>query len=71
MSTIRIKVKEDGKRVESGWLCLSYAEDLGPAVGADARDGWLSVLERDGLGVLDLHVHLALDAVCLWHVLFI
>ena len=52
-------------------LGLSYAEDLGPAVRADARDRRLPVLERDGQRVLNLHVHLALDTICLWHVRFI
>ncbi len=46
---------------------LPYPKDLGPAVRTDARDGRLPVLERYGLGVLYLHVRLALDTVRLWH----
>lgn len=52
-------------------LAFAYAEDLGPAIGTNARDRSLSVLERDVLGVLDLHAGLALHTVCLWHMRFI
>jgi hypothetical protein len=48
-------------------LSFSDAEDRGSAVGADALDRSLSVLERDVLRVLDLDVCFALDAICLWH----
>ncbi len=48
-------------------LALSDAEDGGSAVGADAFDCSLSVLERDVRWILDLDVCFAFDAVCLWH----
>ena len=51
-----------------GWLTFPYAEDLGPAIGTNARDRSLSVLERDVLRVLYLHACLALYTVCLWHI---
>ena len=57
--------------VESIELRFPYAEDFRPAVRADTRDRRLPVLERDGQRVLNLHVHLALDTICLWHVRFI
>ena len=50
------------------WLSLSYAEDRGPADGADALDGCFAVLERDVLGVFDLPACLALYTVCFWHI---
>jgi len=48
-------------------LTFSDSEDGGSAVGADAFDCSLSVLERDVRWVLDLDVCFAFDAVCLWH----
>src|SRR6267378_6882843 len=43
------------------------AEDFGPTVRTDSRDGGLAVLERDVLRILNLHACLALDAIGLWH----
>lgn len=64
--------KVEGVRWAKGVsLAFAYAEDLGPAIGTNARDRSLSVLERDVLGVLDLHAGLALHTVCLWHMRFI
>ncbi len=48
-------------------LTLANTEDRGSAVGAYALDRSLSVLERDVLGVLDLDIRFAFDAICLWH----
>ncbi len=53
---------------ESNASGFAYAEDRGPAHGADALYRGLTVLERDVLRVLDLPACLALDAVCFWHI---
>src|SRR2546426_4614174 len=69
--------KEHDKRWEGWWVASSaglgfaYAEHGCSAVGADAFDGRLAVLERDVLGVLDFHACFAFDAVCLWHIVHI
>ena len=48
-------------------LRSSDAEDFGPTVRTDSRNGGLAVLERDVLRILNLHACLALDAIGLWH----
>jgi len=57
--------REDG--LKAGVLRSSDAEDFGPTVRADSRDGGLAVLERHVLRVLNLHARLALDAIGLCH----
>jgi len=57
--------REGGLKAEV--LRSSDAEDFGPTVRTDSRDGGLAVLERDVHGILDLHACLALDAIGLWH----
>jgi hypothetical protein len=64
----KVRIEEFEKPVVLGF---AYAEDGGPAIGANAFDGGLPVLERDVLGVLYLDARLALYAVCLWHILLI
>src|SRR5437867_13441967 len=48
-------------------LRSSDAEDFGPTVRTDSRDGGLAVLERDVRRILNPHACLALDAIGLWH----
>ena len=55
------------RQPEGGRLRSSDAEDFGPTVRADSRDGGLAVLERHVLRVLNLHARLALDAIGFSH----
>ena len=55
------------RQPEGGCLRSSDAEDFGPTVRADSRDGGFAVLECDVHGILDLHACLAFDAIGLWH----
>ncbi len=45
------------------WLALAYAKYLGAADRADALRGWLAVLQRHLLRVLDLSFCTALEAI--------
>ena len=47
---------------------FAYAEDRGPAHGADALYRCLAVLERDVLRILDLPARFALYTVRFWHI---
>lgn len=49
-------------------LGLSYSEDRGPTIRANALHGRFTVLERDVRRVLYLNIRLAFNAIRLWHV---